>query len=354
MKKPTLGALFLSLCIAQTPTSAAESKEVFVDPINGSPKGTPGLNGSIDQPFKSMKDALDYAEIQYNRGSTRFPYTIQLRAGVYDEVLTRSGIKGAEDRPIVVQAYEPDLEDGQKVTFDGTLDISDDWEHEGGNIYSKYIGEDIWQLFVNEDGQWQEKMNARWPNARFGDSKDGIPSVYSRDGWAHANTSGNANGLMVDDSLASDSIISGISLKGAIVVANVGSFDTWTREITVHEADTNTFEYNKTVRVVNNQKHYYYFVQNKKELLDNDDEWYFDKDTKTAYLYSSTGTPSGAIRAKKQPYAIRVGGWEHVTVRNLDFFATTLRCGDCENFTLEDSNFEYGGSSRRALGENRC
>ena len=72
---------------------------------------------------------------------------------------------------------------------------------------------------------------------------------------------------------------------------------------------------------------------------------------KTAYLYSSNGTPTQKIRAKNRAYSVSVGGWEHVTLRNVNFFASTLRCMKCENFTLENANFEYGGSSRRALGQ---
>mgnify|MGYP000666335887 CR=1 FL=1 len=336
--------------LANTPVlaSALVSENLFVDPINGLDTRASGRDGSITLPFKTIKFAINYGEKEFNSGVTvdlRKPYTVQLRGGTYDEVLTKSGVKGTAERPITIQAYN-----GEDVTFDSTIDVSGGWVSQGGNIYSKHIGEDIWQLFTQENGQWQEKMNARWPNARFGDKRGDVESVYTRESWAHANETGNAIGVMADDSLASDPNINNIDLTGALVVANVGSFDSWTRKITSHSPGNSIFEYGATPRIWKKQKHFYYFVEGKAELLDNDDEWYFDRASKTAYIYSSTGVPTGIIRAKNRPYAITVGGWHHVTVKDVNFFGGTLRCGNCENFTLEDSNFEYGGSSRRALG----
>ena len=136
------GAIVLATAISNS-VLATEAKEIFVDPINGSIKGTAGLDGSISNPFKKVKDAINFAEAKYNRGATRFPYTIQLRAGTYDEVVTRSGMKGTIDRPITIQAYQD-----EQVTFDGTIDATGGWVAEGDNIYSRHIGKDVWQLFV--------------------------------------------------------------------------------------------------------------------------------------------------------------------------------------------------------------
>jgi|GEM_PF-4418752 len=341
----TLSAIFALSTLAQPLALAAVNQDIFVDPINGSIKGTKGLDGTISNPFKSIKDAINYAEKSYNSTTSSFPYTIQLRGATYNEVVTRSGMKGTATRPITIQAYQDEA-----VTFDGTIDITGGWVAEGGNVYSKHIGEDVWQLFVEENGKWQQKNNARWPNARFGEKQGDVESIYSRDSWAHANTSGNSMGIMADDSLTDDNNINNIDLTDAVVVANVGSFDSWTRKITKHSAGSNSFEYGATPRIWKNQKHFYYFVEGKKELLDNENEWYFDRTSKTAYIYSTSGTPSQKIRAKARPYGFKVGGWHHVTVKNIDFFGTTLRCGNCENFTLENANFEFGGSSRRALG----
>ena len=338
----SIGAL---LALTSAMSIASETKHIFVDPVHGSDKGTPKLDGSIERPFRYINDAIGYAETRFNRGDTRHPYTIQLRGGRYSQVVTRSGVRGAADRPITIQSYN-----NEPVLFDGSIDISSGWKFEGKNIYSKHIGEDVWQLFVKEDKGWQEKVNARWPNARFGKANGKVASIYSRDSWAHANITGNSIGVMVDDTLSEDSNIKEVDLSDAIVVANVGSFDTWTRRIKEHTAGSNTFTYGATPRV-KNEKHFYYYVEGKKELLDNDNEWFFDAKEKVAYLYSSNGAPTGEIRAKKQPYAFNVGGWEYVTLKDVDFFAETLRCGNCENFTFENAHLEFGGSSRRALGD---
>ena len=334
-------AILLSLSFS---VLATETKYIFVDPVNGALKGTSKLDGTIERPFKYIDEAIGYAETRFNRGDTRYPYTIQLREGTYTQVVTRSGVKGTSERPITIQPYN-----NERVLFDGSIDISSDWTNEGNNIYSKHIGEDVWQLFIKKGKRWEERVNARWPNARFGKEKDNITSIYSRESWAHANTSGNANGIMVDDTLSDDNSINGINLTDALVIANVASFDTWTRKISKHTEGANTFVYEEVPRI-KNERHFYYYVEGKKELLDNDNEWFFDTKTQTAYLYSSKGLPTN-IRAKKQPYAFNVGGWEHVTIKNVDFFAQALRCGNCENFTLENAQLKFGGSSRRALGQ---
>ncbi|WOH39482.1 hypothetical protein RI844_09705 [Thalassotalea fonticola] len=339
--------LLLLLNLLNGAAIAADSAKVFVDPVNGEDTTT-GRDGSFDLPFKTIDFALDYAELNYNSGiseALRQAYTIQLRGGEYKLLTNRNNIIASADKPVVIEAYNNEL-----VTFDGSIEVLNPWVADSTNIYSTYIGEDIWQLFSQENGQWQEKMNARWPNARFGESKGSVTSVYQRDSWAHANETGNSNGTTIDDALANDSSINSISLNGAVLVTNSGSFDSWTRLVTSHIAGESSFSYQTTPQF-RNEKHLYYFVQNKKEFLDNNDEWFFDVTTKKAYIYSDTGAPTMAMRAKNQAYAFKVARWEHVTLKNVNFFATTFQCVECENITITDSTFEYSGSARRALGK---
>jgi len=341
--------LITCLSLFSSLSKASATQEVFVDPLNGLDSTALARDGSMNKPFQTIKYALKYAEKSYNSGvskSLRSAYTVLLRGGNYDEVLEKISIKGTLATPITIAAY-----DGERVTFDGSIMLTGAWQSHGKNIYSQHVGKDIWQLFEKDGNQWQQKMNARWPNARFGEKTVDIESVYSRESWAHANKTGNVIGAMVDDSLVDDSNINTIDLTGAIVVANVGSFNSWTRKITAHGAGNRRFEYGATPTIWKSQQHFYYFVQNKLELLDNDDEWYFDTITKRAYIYSSTGAPTGTYRGKHQPYGINVSGWQHVTVKDINFFSSTLKCANCDNFTLENSNFEFGGSSRRALGQ---
>ena len=141
-------------------------EEIFVDPVNGLDNRAMQRSGSKATPFKTIKFAINYAEQEFNSGvveADKVQYTIQLRGATYKETLTRKGLRGTINRPITIQAYQ-----NERVNFDGSIDISGGWNSIGGNIYSKVLTEDVWQLFIEQDGQWQQKTNARWPNARFG------------------------------------------------------------------------------------------------------------------------------------------------------------------------------------------
>jgi len=287
-------------------------------------------DGSISQPWAS----LNFALTQVTAGDS-----INIRVGDYHEKITKGSISGTALKPIIIQSYN-----GEKVTFDGTVAISTiksgNWTQHAGDIYKLQLNEPTWQLFV--DGEMM--MNARWPNARFDDD-----SVYSRIGWAIGKDATSTNGHIDTDPSVYDLAAANIDATGAVVIANTRHFDTYTRKVTAHSTGNNAFEHDTTPFFWGSKS--YYYLQGALSLLDQDKEWHIDAASNMAYLWAPNGgAPIGDIRARTQQFVIDANNWNHVTIKGLDFFATTIELTSSESITIEDCNFNYSGVSKRALG----
>jgi len=287
-------------------------------------------DGSIKFPWAS----LGFALTQVKAGDS-----INVRKGRYHEKITKGSISGTALKPIIIQSYN-----GEKVTFDGTVPIStitsDSWSQHAGNIYKLQLNEPTWQLFVDDEMM----MNARWPNARFDDN-----SVYSRSGWAIGKDASSTNGYIDTDPSVHDLAAANINVTGAVVVANTRHFDTYTRHVTAHTTGSNAFDHDTTLFFWGSKS--YYFLQGALSLLDQNKEWHIDA-SNMAYLWAPNGSvPTGDIRARTQQFVLDVNNWNYVTIKGLDFFATTLELTSSESITIEDCNFNFSGVSKRALGE---
>lgn len=314
-------ALFFS-----TPSSAGE---LFVA-SNGVDNLTSN-DGSILQPWAS----LNFALTQVTAGDS-----INIRKGSYHEKITQGSISGTALNPIIIQSYN-----GEKVTFDGTVAVSTiatgSWVQHAGDIYKLQLNEPTWQLFVNDEMM----VNARWPNARFDDD-----SVYSRAVWAKGLDASTTNGHIDTDPSVHNLAAENIDVTGAVVIANTRHFDTYTREVTAHSAGSNAFDHGTTTFFWGSKS--YYFLQGALSLLDQDKEWHIDAGNNMAYLWAPNGgIPTGDIRARTQQFVIDANNWNYVTIKGLDFFATTIELTSSESITIEDCNFNYSGVSKRALAE---
>ncbi len=286
-------------------------------------------DGTIKHPWAS----LGFALTQVSAGDS-----INIRTGSYHERITKSSISGTAIKPIIIQSYN-----GEKVTFDGTVPIntitSNSWAQHASDIYKLQLNVPTWQLFV--DGEMM--MNARWPNARFDDD-----SVYSRAGWAIGKDATTTNGHIDTDPSVHDLAAANINATGAVVVANTRHFDTYTRKVTAHNAGSNAFDHGTTPFFWGSKS--YYFLQGALSLLDQNKEWHIDA-SNMAYLWAPNGgVPTGDIRARTQQFVIDANNWNYVTIKGLDFFATTIELTSSESITIEDCNFNYSGVSKRALG----
>ncbi len=288
-------------------------------------------DGSINQPWAS----LAYALTQVSPGDS-----INIRAGRYTEKITKGNISGTAINPIVIQSYH-----GEQVTFDGTVALNtitnSSWSHHAGNIYKLALTEPVWQLFIDDEMM----INARWPNARFDDG-----SIYTRESWAIGLDATSTNGHIDTDPSVHDLAAANIDASNAVMIANTRHFDTYTRKVTAHSAGSNIIEHETTPFFWGSKS--YYYLQGALNLLDQNKEWHIDTNNNVAYFWAPDGNlPSGNIRGRNQQFVIDANNWNYITFKGVDFFATTLELSGSEAITIEDCHFNYGGVSKRALGE---
>ena len=361
------------------PTTPDEVRPYYVS-TTGSDDAN--VSGNISAPFQSLNYAISRITDQN---------TIYFRAGSYEfdeQTISTTGLS--------LQGYEAN------VVFDGTRPISDltDTTVNGGNwqthtanivtdnnttisnktIYKVKLQSDveIWQLFYNRN----EVINARWPSAQWSDE-----SVYSFDNWGHGyyeyknngdiedgngTVLGNGvsshyyydNGEIVD--VAHDGIDlydfvttqqgldSSFTLANALVNLNVGSFKSYTKVVNSQTLDSA----NSVIRLGYDDvalwktKHHYYYLENKLEFLNSANEWYFDNDTKYLYVWlDSDAVPSLTnIRAKTQSYSLNVTT-SNVTVKDVNFFSTTLKGNNADNLNVSNCNFLYSSCYAHMLNQ---
>ena len=311
--------------------------------------------GTETRPFRSLAKAVDALAA----GGTCY-----LMEGQYREKVLMKGLHGSEDAPVLITAVP-----GAVVTFRGTKSIEElkapgaDWTRHDGQIYKLKLKEDIWQLFVNG----QEMVPARWPNGFFNDSH---PTVYSHESFGHCTTyteveepivGGDGDVVMNPGYILKD--VNGnvvvrskeefpTDITGAIAIMNIGSWSTWARTITAqHSAKEFVFQPQIKERQIKRREQMF-FLEGKLAFLDAPTEWFYDRNTKTLYLWTPDGEkPSGKIKGKVQSFAMTLGQCKYVTIKGIRFFGTSFTANECQHLVVEDCVFDFPHTSRRMLGE---
>ena len=290
-----------------------------------------GSCGSEGSPCQTIQYVLDN---KINAGDTLY-----IRGGTYRETITITN-DGSSGNLITIQNYP-----GETVTIDGTTDITGTWNtynEVSGAFQFSYTG-DITQLFVDD----QPMVNARWPNAQFNDD-----SIFSHSTWAEGDEGNSSNGSLTIDTSVHDP--GTIDLGGSIGILNIGSFKTWTVEITDHNLVSDVITYNSSDLTGNYKtKHHYYFFEGKKEFIDTNNEWFHDKTNNILYLFPDDGLdPSNrSIKAKTTDYRVTFNAANYVKFKGINFFATTfLMTGNSDNNIIEECNFYFPSASKRMLG----
>ncbi|MCK4921905.1 MAG: right-handed parallel beta-helix repeat-containing protein [Bacteroidales bacterium] len=315
--------ILILMIISLLTISCNENNNVYVSGI-----GLDTNDGTINKPFKTISVALE----KMNPGDTCF-----IREGRYYENSIIPLKHGNEEAPIVIMAYP-----GEKVVLDGSVKIDNDWELHEGNIYKTKADEDMWQLFY--DGRWM--MMARWPNAFFDDG-----SIWDQKGtWVNGDPTMENGTYRINPAPGKNPSELDFDLQNALAVLNVGSFRTFSREITSHNKGNSEFRYEKFPRSSYRTKHHYAFIEGKLELLDAENEWFYDKEDKLLYAYfPGGGKPDKEVRAKTRTYALQFSESSFIEIRDIDFFSTTAKFDNCSNITLENCNFNYPTYSKRML-----
>ena len=313
--------------------------------------GSDSNNGSIGSPFETIQYGIN----QLSSGGD----ILYIRAGTYRETITINKT-GASGNPIIIEAYSSEV-----VTIDGTVDVIGSWTSHGNGIYklSSY-STNITQLFVDDEPM----VNARWPNAQFNDD-----SVFSHSTWAQGdeNTLSDTddpdyvddrsiNGsLQIDEDIFNPGVggigNTSLDLNSSIGILNIGSFKTWTVAITGHTQNASSDDvitYNTSDIGTYKDKHHYYFFEGKLSFLDTNNEWFHDKSDNTLYVYPDYGDLSNrTIKGKTTDYSVTFSGAQYVTLKKINFFATTFEMtGNSDYNTVEECNFYYPSASKRMLG----
>ena len=340
---------FLSFFFVLFLISSYSQSTYYVAPSSSG--GSDSNNGSIGSPFETIQYGIN----QLSSGGD----ILYIRAGIYRETITINKT-GASGNPIIIEAYG-----SEEVTIDGTVDVTGSWTSHGNGIYKlNSYSTNITQLFVDDEPM----VNARWPNAQFNDD-----SVFSHSTWAQGdeNTLSDTddpdyvddrsiNGsLQIDEDIFDPGVggigNSALDLNGSIGILNIGSFKTWTVAITGHTQNASSDDvitYNTGDIGTYKDKHHYYFFEGKLSFLDTNNEWFHDKSDNTLYVYPDYGDLSNrTIKGKTTDYSVTFSGAQYVTLKKINFFATTFEMtGNSDYNTVEECNFYYPSASKRMLG----
>ncbi len=297
---------------------------------------------SVGAPFKTIGKAasvMSSGDICY------------IRQGRYHETISIDNLDGTSSAPVIFTNYN-----NERVIIDGTIPITSTWVQIGSsNLWRTKLTQDIWQLFIN----WEEQVMARWPNAKFSDGTIWDNDNYWAKGTIDDDESAYSNGTIIDDPYTNSAgTLISLSAKGfnldetnkeAIAILNLGSFRTWSRIVTSHSG--NTFNY----AVVPNwkTKHHYYYLEGRKEFLDQDGEWWYDtyNNKDSLYYFAANGVDPNKLdfRGKVQSYAFSITSSEHLHIKNIEFFGTTVYFSNGDNCLVYGCNFMYPSCSKRML-----
>jgi hypothetical protein len=291
---------------------------------------TTGLDsnpGTLAEPFATIQHAVDLAE----PGST-----LTVRGGTYREAIDLAGLAGTSNAPITLTAYN-----GETVTLDGTVAITNRWVLDTNAVYKTTLSQDVTQLFV--DGQIMTL--ARFPNAR----------VWSDEMWTARTKklTGSTRGNIVGADIVASA---GVSFKGCIGLFNFGNYATIASFVTQHTAGTNTFKYSPSAGIWRTSDDYFFEGGSnnaERVMLDTTQEWAYDESTKTLYLWPDDGLdPSGrTIAGKVQTYALTGDATtQYIVIDGLNFFATAFKLISSDGVTIRNCTFEYPSCSDRAIG----
>ena len=246
----------------------------------------------------------------------------------------------------------------ERPKIDGTVDLvnnanNGEWKFNSNTgVCRGKISHDVFQLFL--DGEMM--TNARWPDALWSDK-----TVFQNDYWAHSADHA-TRGVMIDNGHAGLAA-SGLNMTGAMAVLNVGSFNTFVKEVLWHEPNEDSFTYDDDFGDINFQPdHNQYYLDSSLELLNQPGEWHYDMETKMLRFIppnNGAGCPSkdsGAVKGRVIDYAITIKKSKTILLKNMDFFASNVmaegtqkKVDEVADITLDSLNFDYPSSSKRML-----
>ncbi len=344
-----------------------------------SPSGNDSNPGSLNSPKRTIQAASN----QLKSGDTLF-----LRVGSYHEEVVLESIRGSESNPVVIKAFAD-----EHPIVDGTVDLEDlkspgaSWELASdafpgtNNIYRLQLEEDIWQLFVGQPelmhapnavgaelAGFRMQVIARWPNSRTNpcdplrrqavSTEAAVNTWWSfKTTWAFA-SSPETNFTTIKNVPTRFNLAgTGKSFQGGTAILSIIKQGPANIPVNIldHKAGSDLFTHSG-ISPSNDMYNYPSdhgpsFIVQHLQALDAPGEWYFDADTKTAYLWPEDNSdPNGkTIRGKTQTYAFDLHDCEYIEFNGLGLFATSLRL-DGDHISFVNGAISYPDMPKTLLG----
>jgi len=254
---------------------------------------------------------------------------------------------------------------GEDGTLDGSVDLNLKWTLVDAkkNQWEAKVSRTIWQLWMNGD----PLTVARVPNVDVW-SKDYFDKKKS---FLWAPGSGASNWIEGSKpQLGKETIPDSAeqNLEGCVMVINSGAWLSYGRVITKHTGRRVEFESvgkpmpTRNTKTMKSSLIGLYFECG--TLLDSPNEWWFDRDPQGAFQGLTSQTSSGTVtlqlpegvtphgkefRGRIQDTLISLQNAQNVNVRNLNFFAGSMKLEGSKHVTVEGCKFLYPHHSKRVL-----
>ena len=354
----------ISYSISLLPVQVPVPKTEFF--ISNSGLDNSNNNGSINAPYKSLSYLIETNNIENSR--------IYFREGLYNFAQQEINKNNVE---IVNYNDEYVIFDGTKNITEISLSgeswqpitkqiVNDDNIIENVTLYRIKLDPSFnpIQLFNNRE----EIINARYPSAQWNDD-----SVYDLSNWCHGyyNKPQESDPFYYDNGSIIDyshnnidlfefvnsqlSLDPSFTLINAMINLNVGSFKSYTKIVnSVDISQTlNRITLNYDTVALWKTKHHYYYLENKLEFLNSQNEWFYDLSDNYLYvrLTNDKNPLYSNIRVKLEPYILDLNNCDDVTIKNINFFGTTIKANSCDNLNVNLCNFLYPSCYAHMLNE---
>ena len=300
-----------------------------------------GPDGSSTCPYPTIRSAIDDVHKRIKNGQYG-GYHLYIREGRYTEVLNKwhlnrdNQMDMSKVRPIVFEGYP-----NEKVIIDGTVALNSNWQqasHQLDNgtsisIYKTVVDFEkiskeirtpirkIYQLFVNDRYMIPAMpMNFKNPtDPTTGNPKNPEPNTI----WSLSKRT-------------EEEAIVEVENEETIDEENIDN-TTLYDNATLDELGFNLSPSGRPSAKGGS------YIPGSLEFFDGVEEWAFDNNSKTLYLYASDNyTPNSTnVRIRVRDRFVNIRSSENITFKNIDFFAGSINISGTKHFTLENCRFSF-------------
>ena len=330
-----------------------------------------GPDGSLTCPYPTIRSAMDDLHKRVKNASYNdeyFGYHLYVREGRYSEVLKKwhfnrdNQLKNTKETDTGEQVYRqkvgPIVFEGypnEKVIIDGTVPLNSNWE-KASLVWDNGTSISIYKTVVDFDKISKE---VRTPIRRiyglFVNDRYMIPAMPYNFKNPTDPTIGNPNN-------PEPNTVWSLSTRPELAeIPEIEDEDNETQVLAAEEPDDSSLHNidNETLADSGFFKHPGgrpvkwggKYAPGSMEFFDGVEEWAFDNNTRTIYLYASDNfTPNSTnvrIRVRDRIMHLRIA--DYITFKNIDFFAGSMRIGGAHRLTFENCRFSHS-TDMKVLG----